>query len=176
MKQRLILMTVLGTALVAACGGSSAPAKPVAVRICTGAQAAAAHALGHRVDARIVARDPADLKCVLRAARVRVSIGSQATAQAYTEFDTEVSHQDQVYGPGVHTPGQIPVNVSVPGAVAAVWIPAQSELVATSASPGGPGAYVTVTVAGPVTRGPDAKALALAVAHATFRAHPGAGQ
>jgi hypothetical protein len=103
-----------------------------------------------------------------------VKVVSQTTPQAYTSFNTEVSHQEQVYGPGVHTPGQIPVNISVPGAVVAVWIPAQSEVIATSAQPLKAGTYLTVTVAGhgAGARGAPARALAIAVGRATFAAHP----
>ena len=90
------------------------------------------------------------------------------------EFDTETSHQSQVFGPGVHEPGEIPRAITVPGAVAAVWIPAQREVVATSGSPTHGGSYVTVTVTGRSPRGPAALALAQAIARATFAAHPDA--
>ncbi len=103
-----------------------------------------------------------------------MAIVSQATAQAYTEFDTTTSHQAQVYGPGVHEPGQIPVQSSVPGSVVAVWIRAQAEIVATDAMPARAGTYVTVMLTGRSSRGPDALALTRAVARATFAAHPDA--
>jgi len=163
--------------LAAGCGGGSGrgtPAKSIAQRVCGGAQAAAAGQLGHPVSARIVDRDPADLECVLTGRRLRVRIVSQASAQAYTEFDTTTAHQEQVYGPGVHEPGQIPRAIPVPGAVAAVWIRAQREIVATDAEPTRAGAYVTVTVTGRSSQEHKALALAEAVARATFAAHPDA--
>jgi hypothetical protein len=123
---------------------------------------------------RIVDRDPGNLECALTGRRVRLRLVSQASAQAYMEFDTETSHQSQVFGPGVHEPGQIPRAITVPGAVAAVWIPAQREVVATSGSPTHGGSYVTVTVTGRSPRGPAALALAQAIARATFAAHPDA--
>jgi hypothetical protein len=55
--------------------------------------------------------------------------------------------------------------------VAAVWIPAQREVVATNAQPGHTGTYVTVTVSGPA--GARALRLAQAITRATFAAHPG---
>ena len=156
-----------------ACGGSGAPAKPVAVRICDGAQGAAAATTGSPVSGAIVNRDPANLECALTGRRLQVRLVSQTSAQAYIEFDTETSHQSQVFGPGVHEPGQIPRAISVPGAVAAVWIPAQRELVATSGSPTHGGSYVTVTIRDHPGQRAAALALAQAVARATFAAHPG---
>lgn len=161
--------------LVSACGGSSGPSRPVAQRVCDGARRAAAAILGHEVSAHIAGPKPANLECVLRAAHVRIAIDSQASAQAYTEFDTTTSHQSQVYGPGVHEPGQIPVPASVPGSVVAVWIRAEREIVATDAMPGHGGAYVTVTVTGSGARDARALALARAAARATFAAHPDGG-
>ena len=162
--------------LVAAGCGSSKPPKPLAQRVCSGAHLAATAQLGSPITARILDAAPADLRCVLSGHRLRVVLVSQATAQAYTEWDTEDSHQSQVFGPGVHEPGQIPVGETVRGAVVAVWIPAQNELVATDAMLGGGGAYVTVTVTGRAARGSKALALARAVAAATFAAHPDAGE
>lgn len=163
--------------LAAGCGGTSVratPAKSIAQRVCGGVQGAGAARLGYPVGARIVHRAPADLECVLIGRRVRVGVVSQASARAYTEFDTTISHQEQVYGPGVHEPGQIPTAISVAGAVVAVWIRAQREIVATDATPTTGGTYVTVTVAGRASRGQMALALAQAVARATFAAHPDA--
>lgn len=163
------------SALLSACGAASSPG-PLAQRLCDGARSAASAQLGRSVTVRILSRDPAQLECNLIAPGLRVRIVSQATAQAYVEFDTETSHQDQVFGSGVHKPAQIPTAVSVPGAVVAVWIRAQRELVGTDATPTGHGgAYVTVTVGGSGARGAGARALARAVAQAVFSAHPGVG-
>ncbi len=160
--------------LVTGCGSASTPAKPTAERVCDGARKAAATSLGVPFTGRILVRDPSNLRCDLGGRRVRVQLVSQASTRAYTEFDTETSHQDQVFGPGVHEPGQIPIQVSIPGAVVAVWIRAQRELVATDATPSTSGAYVTVTVTGRSARLAVALALARAVARATFAAHPDA--
>jgi hypothetical protein len=109
---------------------------------------------------------------VLTRRQVRVTIASQAGTRAYTEFDTEVAHQEQVFGPGVHEPGQIPSAITVPGSVVAVWIPAQMLLVATNATPATGGAYVTVAVSGPAAPAKIALRVATAAAGATFAAHP----
>lgn len=171
-ERRLIALAVsVGGLLLAGCG-HAAPPQPVAQRVCGGAEGAATALLGAPVRTHISSRTPADLECQLRSGRLRVALVSQASGQAYTEFDTTTSHQEQVYGPGVHEPGQIPVQVSVPGSVVAVWIPAQREIVATDAMPGRSGAYVTVTVTGRASGRPPALALARAVARATFAVHP----
>lgn len=173
-RRRLIGRALaVGCALAAtACGGASGPSKPVAQRVCDGAERAAVATIGRPVSAHIAGRSPANLECRLRASHVQVAVVSQASAQAYTEFDTTTSHQSQVFGPGVHEPGQIPVPASVPGSVVAVWIRAEREIVATDAMPGHAGAYVTVTVTGSGVHGAQALALARAVARATFAARP----
>jgi hypothetical protein len=124
------------------------------------------------MSAHVVSPAAASLQCVLTGRQVRVTIGSQAGTRAYTEFDTEVAHQEQVFGPGVHEPGQIPIAVTVPGSVVAVWIRAQMLLVATNATPTTGGAYVTVAVSGPAAPAKIALRVATAAARATFAAHP----
>jgi hypothetical protein len=171
-----LLGVVTCCSLAAGCGSSGAPAKPVGQRVCDGGQRAAAAALGHPVTAHILNPAPSDLQCSLSDGRVRVMLVSQASAQAYTEFNTEDSHQAQVYGPasaGVHNAGQQPLPISVPGSVAAIWIRAQKMIVATDATPtAGAGSYVTVTVSGRRATDRGARSLAQAVARATFAAHP----
>jgi hypothetical protein len=163
-----------GCVVLAGCGGASrtAPPRPAAERVCNGASGAATALLGYAVRSHIADRDPANLECVLHGRKLRVEIVSQASTRAYTEFDTTTSHQDQVYGPGVHEPGQIPVQISVPGSVVAVWIRAEQEIVATDATPTSGGAYVTVTITGRSSRKQKARMLAQALARATFAAHP----
>jgi hypothetical protein len=166
------VILLMGGVISAGCGGSATPAKPVVERVCDGSMGAAAQRLGYPVRVAIVSRDPTNVTCVVSGrGRLRVRIVTQTGDQAYTEFDTETSHQSQVYGPGIHTPGQIPQGVTIPGAVAAVWIPAQREAVATNAQPGHAGTYVTVTVSG--SAGATALRLAQAITRATFAAHPG---
>ena len=172
-RRRLIGSAVSVSCLCAAgCGGAWRPPQPVAARVCDGAQRAAVTTLGHPVSARIAGRDPANLRCSLRGSRLAVAIISQASPQAYAEFNTTTAHQSQVYGPGVHEQDELPVRVALPGAVVAVWIPAQREIVATDAMPNHRGAYVTVTVSGAAARGRQALVLARAVARAIFAAHP----
>jgi hypothetical protein len=159
------------------CGssGSSPPTKPLAQRLCDGARTAAAAQLGATVQARIVDPAASNLVCSLRGRRLHVKVVSQASADAYTEFDTETSHQSQVYGAGIHDASQQPVPVTVPGSVVAVWIRAQKMIVATDATPtAAGGSYVTVTVSGKRATNRAARSLAQAVARATFAAHPGA--
>lgn len=165
------LAALAGCALLTACGGPGTPRQSLAGRVCDGARQASATALGSPVSARIVSPQAADLRCVLTGRQVRMIVDSQAGARAYTEFDTEVTHQNQVFGPGIHEPGQIPSVITVPGSVVAVWIPAQNLLVATNATPTTSGAYVTVSVSG-VAPAATALPLATAAAQATFTAHP----
>lgn len=174
-------LTVLaGCALLAGCGGSGAPnprahvsREPLAERVCDGARQAAAKALGSPLSARVVSPAAASLQCVLTGRQVRVTIGSQAGTRAYTEFDTETAHQEQVFGNGgVHDPNQDPRAITVPGSVVAVWIPAQMLLVATNATPTTGGAYITVAVSGRAAPAKIALRVATAAARATFAAHP----
>jgi hypothetical protein len=194
----VLAAALAGGTLLAACGGSSTSsaagpgashqgashqASPsashgpsLAERVCDGAQQAAAKTLGSPLTSRIVSPAPAGLQCVLTGRQVQVSVGSQAGPRAYTEFDTETSHQEQVYGNGgVHDASQFPQAITVPGSVVAVWIPAQRLLVATNASPtaaDGAGAYVTVAVKGSAAPAKIALRVAEAAARATFAAHP----
>jgi hypothetical protein len=186
-------VVLLGSTLLAGCGGSgsvraggqgaSRPASAsashgpsLAERVCGGARQAAARTLGSPLTARIVSPAPAALECVLTGREVQVTVGSQAGPRAYTEFDTETSHQEQVYGNGgVHDASQFPQAVTVPGSVVAVWIPAELMLVATNATPtaaDGAGAYVTVAVKGRAAPARVALRVATAAARATFAAHP----
>ena len=182
------LAVLAGCALLAGCGGSNGPApgahasptprahasgEALAERVCGGARQAAAKALGSPLTVRIVSPAAASLQCVLTGHQVQVSLGSQAGSRAYTEFDTETSHQDQVFGNGgVHDPNQFPTEITVPGSVVAVWVPAQMLLVATNATPTTGGAYVTVAVKGSAAPAKIALRVATAAARATFAAHP----
>jgi len=143
--------------------------------------------LGSPLSARIVSPAAASLECVLSGRQVQVTVESQAGPRAYTEFDTETAHQEQVFGPGIHKPSQIPVQVTVPGSQVAVWIPAQMLIVATNATPTTGGAYVTVAVSGNAVSGGAgsgsavsggaapakiALRIGIAAARATFAARP----
>jgi hypothetical protein len=191
------LAVLAGCALLAACGGSgtsaarpaasgasasgaappgaSASVAALAQRVCGGARQAAAKALGSPLTERVVSSAVTNLECVLTGRQVKVTVDSQAGPRAYTEFDTESAHQSQVFGNGgVHDPTQAPLPVTVPGSLAAIWIPAQLMVVATDATPdnGGAGAYVTVTVSGHAAPAKTALRVATAAAGATFAAHP----
>jgi hypothetical protein len=186
----VLAAVLVGSALLAGCGGSgsaraggqgaSRPASPsashgpsLAERVCGGARQAAARTLGSPLTARIVSPAAASLQCELTGHQVQVTVGSQAGSRAYTEFDTETAHQEQVYGNGgVHDPSQFPQAITVPGSVVAVWIPAELMLVATNATPTTGGAYVTVAVKGHAAPAKIALRVAEAAARATFAAHP----
>jgi hypothetical protein len=145
------------------------------MRVCGGARQAVAKAFGAPVSARIVSPGAADLTCLLTGSQLKVAIESQAGPRAYAEFDTETSHQSQVFGNGgAHDPDQDPVQVTVPGSKVAVWIPAQLMVVATDSTPdnGGAGAYVTVAVSGRAAPAKTALSIAKAAAVATFAARP----
>jgi hypothetical protein len=181
------LAVLAGGALLVGCGGSSASAPrahassapassdALANRVCGGARQAAAKAFGSPLSERIVSPTAANLECVLTGRQVQLTIDSQAGPRAYTEFDTETSHQDQVFGNGgVHAQDQFPVQIAVPGSQVAVWIPAQMMVVATDSTPtnGGAGAYVTVSVSGRAAPAKTALRIATAAAGAAFAAHP----
>ncbi|HVT68786.1 MAG TPA: hypothetical protein VHF26_13630 [Trebonia sp.] len=195
-----------GCALLAGCGGSTASAPrsqaphseasggqassgssaratsdALAVRVCGAARQAAAKAFGSAMSLRIVSPAAVNLECVLTGRQVQVTINSQAGPSAYTEFDTELSHQAQVFGNGgANNPAQQPVPATVPGVPAAIWIPAQQMIVATDSTPAGgssgvpagAGAYVTVAVGGRAAPAKAALRVATAVTAATFAAHP----
>lgn len=171
----MVLTGSLCCVLGAGCGGSghssSVSRLQVAVRVCQAARDATARLANQAVALRITSRNPDSVACVVHAGTARLQIVAQASAQAWTEYDTTTSHQSQVYGPGVHEPGQIPQQVTGVGAVA-VWIPAQKELVTTNGTPTRGGNYVTVTVKGRAKDGPTPLALARSAAVATLATAP----
>lgn len=120
---------------------------------------------------RVVDSDPANVECLLHGTAFRLDVVAQASPQAWTEFDTTQAHQEQVYGPGVHNPSQIPKDASE-GAMLAGWIPAKDELFATNGSPTRGGSYVTVTVTRGAKRGTAGLTVARAVALATLAVAP----
>lgn len=173
---------LLCCAATAGCGGSSTgtasdtPVKPAEIpgRVCGQARTAAASALGVAVAVRIADRDPTNVECILHGGGLRIDVVAEQSPQAYTQYNTTDSHQEQVYGPaapGVHNPGEIPRDASE-GSMIAGWIPAENQLFGTNASPTTGGSYMTVTV----TRGDKGDAerrkLAKAVALATFAVAP----
>lgn len=168
--------------MAAGCGGSStsttsaAQANPASVpgRVCGQAKTTAASVLGAAVTVRIADRDPTNVKCVLRGGGLRIDLVAEQSPQAYTEFNTTESHQEQVYGPaapGVHNPGEIPKDASE-GPMIAGWIPAESQLFATNGSPTTGGSYMTVTVTRGAKSDAERRKLARAVALATLAVAP----
>lgn len=172
-------------AVAAGCGSSSSgsvtrsvtsrPARPapLATRECAGARRAAASLLGGAVTMKIADADPGNVECVLRGpGGTRVDMISQATAQAWNEWDTTQVHQVQAYGSGgLHEPGQIPQIVPAHGLLAA-WIPAQRMLFATDGTQSRGGSYVTVTVTRGHLRATARRRLARAVALGVLAAAP----
>jgi hypothetical protein len=126
------------------------------------------------VTVRIADRDPTNVECVLRGGGLRIDLVAEQSPQAYTQFNTTESHQEQVYGPaaaGVHNPGEIPKDASE-GPMIAGWIPAESQLFATNGSPTTGGSYMTVTVTHGAKRDAERRKLARAVALATLAVAP----
>ena len=168
---------------LAGCGGSSgasstsgaqAKSGSVADRVCAQAVGAATSALSATVLLRIADRDPTNVECVLHGGGLRIDVVAEQSPQAYTEYNTTASHQEQVYGPaapGVHKPGEIPQDASE-GKMIAGWIPAENQLFATNASPTTGGSYMTVTVTRGDKSDADRRKLARAVALATFAVAP----
>jgi hypothetical protein len=155
---------------------SAAQTKPASVpgRVCGQARSAAAAVLSTSVALRIADRDPTNVECVLRGAGLRIDLVAEQSPQAYTQWNTTASHQEQVYGPaapGVHKPGEIPQDASE-GQMVAGWIPAEKQLFATNGSQTTGGSYMTVTVKGGTKGNADRRKLAQAVALATFAVAP----
>jgi hypothetical protein len=169
--------------LAAGCGGgssagtsSAAEAKPASVpgRVCGQAKTTAASVLAAPVTVRIADRDPTNVECVLRGGGLRIDLVAEQSPQAYTQFNTTESHQEQVYGPaaaGVHNPGEIPKDASE-GPMIAGWIPAESQLFATNGSPTTGGSYMTVTATHGAKGDAERRKLARAVALATLAVAP----
>jgi hypothetical protein len=147
---------------------------PIPVRVCGQARNAVGHAHAASVALRIANRDPTNVECVLHVAGMRIDVVAEQSPQAYTEFNTTESHQEQVYGPaapGVHNPGEIPKDASE-GQMIAGWIPAENRLFATNATPTTGGSYMTVTVTRGNQRDAERRKLARAVALATLAVAP----
>ena len=142
--------------------------------MCGQAKTTAASVLGSAVTVRIADRDPTNVECVLRGGGLRIDLVAEQSPQAYTEYNTTDSHQEQVYGPaapGVHNPGEIPKDASE-GPMIAGWIPAESQLFATNGSPTTGGSYMTVTVTRGAKGDAERRKLARAVALATLAVAP----
>jgi hypothetical protein len=153
------------------CGSASHSAAkvPAPQRVCARASQAADATLGQS-GLQIADADPANIECVLHARGVRVDAIAQAATQAWTEYDTTVVHQVQAFAGTARGRGQLPEDVTIPGAQA-VWIPAERELVATNGTESTAGSYVTVSITGRAGGG-RARPLAQSVAAAVLAVAP----
>jgi hypothetical protein len=161
----------------AGCGGSGSGATKqrhlsTAARVCTGAQRAAYRLLGRPVHLRVADSNPTYIECVLDGSGVHVDAIAQASAVAWTEYDTAAVHQAQAYGTGAaHQQSQQPH--SVPGMGGnSTWIPAKQELIATNGTESRGGSYLTVTVTRRPQRAPSAAAVAAAVGRTMLASAP----
>jgi hypothetical protein len=144
----------------------------VAVRVCQSAGQAARPLLGDGMQVRIADADPANIECLIHAGGIQVDTVAEASARAWTEFDTATVHQVQAYGEGsLHEPSQLPQPVpGMSGNVA--WIPARQEVLATNGTQSRGGTYVTVTVTRRSPKGPSSLAVARAVTRAILASAP----
>ena len=144
----------------------------VAARVCQSAGQAARPLLGDGMHVRIADADPANIECLINARGIGVDTVAQASAQAWTEYDTATVHQVQAYGSGaVHEPSQLPHQVpGLSGNVA--WIPAQNEVIATNGTQSRGGTYVTVTVTRRSSGSPSSLAVASTVTRALLASAP----
>jgi hypothetical protein len=179
-----VMVVLLCCATAAGCAGTSSGKKSsppatatsrqaaVAARVCQSADQAARPLLGDRTQVRIADADPANIECLIDAGGIRVDTVAQASAQAWTEFDTATVHQVQAFGSGaVYVPSQLPHPVpGMSGNVA--WIPAQQEVLATNGTQTRGGTYVTATVTRHSPKGPSSLAVARAVTRAVLTSAP----
>jgi hypothetical protein len=177
MRRCLIGPVLLCCVAAAGCGSSDSSASKqrhlsTAARVCAGAKRAATPLLGKNVDLRIASSDPTNIECVLSGNGVRVDAIAQASAVAWTEYDTAAVHQAQAFGTGaVHQPSQQPQ--SVPGLGGnSTWIPAKQELIATNGTESRGGSYLTVTVTRHASHGPSGVAVAAAVGRSMLASAP----
>lgn len=169
---------VLLCCAAAACGGtgSTAPTRPphlsVAAHVCARARRAARPLLGTAARLRIASTDRTNIECVLDSNGVRVDAVAQASAVAWTEYDTATVHQAQAYGSGgLNQPSELPHPVPGMGGNA-TWIPANHELIATNGTESRGGSYLTVTVTRRSDHGPATLAVATAVGSAMLASAP----
>ncbi len=140
--------------------------------MCARAQQAARPLLGNSVALRIAKSQPTYIECLLDGRGIHVDAIAQATAVAWTEYDTATVHQAQAYGgSGLHQPGQEPHQVPGMGGNS-TWIPAQHELLATNGTESRGGSYLTVTVTRHSRHAPAAVAVAAAVGRAVLASAP----
>jgi hypothetical protein len=158
--------------LVAGCGSAGHPRPPLAQRLCARAQQTAAGILHGHVRVKILSADPSDVRCRVAGGRMVVAVEAQTSDQAWVEYDTELSHFAQVFGPtNIHNRAEQPQNVTGVGSQA-FWVPAQLELVTTNAQEGSVGTYVTVSVTHHKRGAAATRPIASAVARAALATVP----
>ena len=168
---RRAAIVILTSAGLAACGGAGHPAAsgPPAQRVCAGNLRAAEKVISG-VKLRIPDRDPTNIECVVSKGGLSAETIAQASELAWTQYDTLQVHLIQAFGSGtVHVSGEMPRQVPGLGGNS-LWVPAQSELIATNGSQSQGGSFVTVTVTG--AHGQRGLALATAMARATLAVAP----
>ncbi len=141
--------------------------------MCTDAQQASHALLGSAARLHIANSDPTDIECILDGRGAHVDAIAQASAVAWTEYDTASVHQAQAFGEGaaVHQASQQPHPVPGMGGNA-TWIPAKQELIATNGTESRGGSYLTVTVTRHSAHAPASLAVAAAVGRAVLAAAP----
>lgn len=140
--------------------------------MCTNAQQAARGLLGSGAHLRVADSSPTNIECVLDGRGAHVNAIAQATAVAWTEYDTASVHQAQAFGSGaVHQAAQQPHPVPGMGGNA-TWIPAKQELIATNGTESRGGSYLTVTVKRQSAHAPASLAVAAAVGRAVLAVAP----
>jgi hypothetical protein len=154
---------------LAACGASG-PKLPIATRVCRGDLQAVRHLVG-AASVRVADPNRANIECVVSGGGLRVDVVAQASAQAWTEFDTLVVHQAQGFEGSASNAASMPRDLAGLGYNAA-WIVADSKLLATNGSQSQGGSFVTVTVAGSSRNGPSKLRVAQAVSTATLALAP----
>jgi hypothetical protein len=174
---KLACATLVCCAVVAGCGasGSGGSARrhiSASARVCAGAQRAARPLLGSSVKLHIADSNPTDIECVLDGNAVHVDAIAQASAVAWTEYDTAAVHQAQAYGSGsLHDRSEQPH--AVPGMAGnSTWIPAKGELIATNGTQSRGGSYLTVTVTRHAHHSPSSVTVAAAIARTMLASAP----
>lgn len=150
--------------------GASGPKLPIATQVCRSDLRAARHLLG-AASVRIADPDRGNIECVVSGGGLRVDVVAQASAQAWTEFDTLVVHQAQGFEASASNSASMPRDLAGLGYNAA-WIVSDGKLLATNGSQSQGGSFVTVTVAGHPRNGTSKLRVAQAVSTATLASAP----
>lgn len=172
----LVAAGLLCGVAAAGCGGNGSAASTkhlsVAERVCERAQRAAGPLVGSAVSLRIASSDPTNIECVLVGPGVHVDAIAQASAVAWTEYDTATVHQAQAYGSGaLNQRSELPQPAPGVGGNAA-WIPAKQELIATNGTESRGGSYLTVVVTRRSHHAPSGLAVATAVGRTMLASAP----